>query len=421
MTAIIISRDVTLPIEVAQYVRNGKPPTADLQNQLATAAGYAAYVTSKPIFHSAGQLVGTAGASLIPSSLATRYRWRFAFHTGPYAWYLMARFEIAPQDNGTPTDPYCKLEIYNTSNTLVGTCNVHGGSSGGTYADVPINMTGGVALVLNPSDLTAIADLDPDTEYTGVFADVGYARLQSASVWEVSLNPDTDNGYAPNNLGAGGPIYSSHRNDVAAMARLLHKRSGTPVFHWCSNVDSAAPSQTSGTSTGTAAIELDALTISATGTVGGTGVAELTLGAMTVSATGTTASFDATVYSPADFVEWPYANPFDCTITATGSAVAQTNGSIWATVYDTAYPSSIIASVTTTDAAGWSETGWSLSSGVWSNVYSKATVAVGSTYPVFQVTASASGSAHVATNLFAAPQTDQATGTGNTFTVFLAP
>lgn len=288
MTAIIISRDVTLPIEVAQYVRNGKPPTADLQNQLATAAGYAAYVTSKPIFHSAGQLVGTAGASLIPSSLATRYRWRFAFHTGPYAWYLMARFEIAPQDNGTPTDPYCKLEIYNTSNTLVGTCNVHGGSSGGTYADVPINMTGGVALVLNPSDLTAIADLDPDTEYTGVFADVGYARLQSASVWEVSLNPDTDNGYAPNNLGAGGPIYSSHRNDVAAMARLLHKRSGTPVFHWCSNVDSAAPSQTSGTSTGTATMELDAMTVSSTGTVGGTGVMEATLDPITVSSTGVT-------------------------------------------------------------------------------------------------------------------------------------
>jgi len=287
MSAISISTDLQAALEVAQDIRNGRAPTVDLQNRLATMAGYAAYVDSKLIFHSPGQLV-SAGASLVLSSLATRPRWRFAFHTGPYAWYLMARFEIAPQDNGTATDPYCELRIYNTSGTQVGVASMHGGSSGGTYADVPINMTGGVALVLDPNDLSAIADLSPDTEYTGVFWDVGYARLQSAAAWEVSLNPDTDNGYAPNNLGAGGPIYSSHRNDVAAMARLLHKRSGTPVFHWCSNVDSAAPSQTSGTSTGEAAMELDAMTVSSTGTVGGTGVMEATLDPITVSSTGVT-------------------------------------------------------------------------------------------------------------------------------------
>lgn len=393
MTAIIISRDVTLPIEVAQYVRNGKPPTADLQNQLATAAGYAAYVTSKPIFHSAGQLVGTAGASLIPSSLATRYRWRFAFHTGPYAWYLMARFEIAPQDNGTATDPYCKLEIYNTSNTLVGTCNVHGGSSGGTYADVPINMTGGVALVLNPSDLTAIADLDPDTEYTGVFADVGYARLQSASVWEVSLNPDTDNGYAPNNLGAGGPIYSSHRNDVAAMARLLHKRSGTPVFHWCSNVDSAAPVQASGASTGSAAIELDALTISATGTVGGTGVMEATLDPITVSSTGTTASFAAVVSLSGASLP----GGFKVDITAAG--VAQTNAEVYIEVE---VPSTSNEVATTLGLDGWTEDGWEALPDFggspphdyfgpvwWRNRLTRASVSIGTTTPTFNLSASA--------------------------------
>lgn len=419
MTALTIPRTILWPFQIAQNIRNGKAPTADIQNQLATAIGHAAYVDSKCIYHSPGELVGTGGTSLVLGSLATRYRWRFAFHTGPYAWYLTARFEIAPQDNGTPTDPYCKLEIYDTSNTLVGTCNVHGGSSAGTYADVPINMTGGAALVLNPSDLTAIANLSPDTEYTGVFADVGYARLQSAAVWEVSLNPDTDNGYAPNNLGSGGPIYSSHRNDVAAMARLLHKRSGTPVFHWCSNVDSAAPTNSAAANEANSTMTLDALTLSSTGTVSAGAVAEMTLGAFTLSSTGTIAAFDASVASPADVGTWPYATPFDVTTTATASGAAQTNGQIQLAVYDNYLPSTIITSVVSLDTAGWSETGWSYSAGVWSNTLTKASVSVGVTSPTFRVTCFNSGDVYVSCQAFLSPRTAEATGVGNNFMVEL--
>ena len=411
MTAINISRDITLPIEVAQYIRNGKAPTADIQNQLATAVGYAAYIDSKCIYHSAGELVGTGGTSLVLSSLATRPRFRFAFHTGPYAWYLMARFEIAPQDNGTPTDPYCKLEIYNTSNTIVGTCNVHGGSSAGTYADVPINMTGGVALVLDPNDLTAIADLDPDTEYTGVFSDVGYARLQSAAVWEVSLNPDTDNGYVRNTMASSGPIYSSHRNDVAAMARLLHKRSGTPIFHWCSNVDSAAPVQSSGDNLGNAALTLGALTLSSTGTASvGVGVVEATLGALTLSSTGTVAEFDAVVSATSP---WTYTVSQTITLTATASGADQTNGSIFVQAYDSYGAATVISSAATTALAGWSETGWSVSLGIWSNTYTKASVSVGSTQPTFQLTYTNTATVTVATLFSPKPHTDQYTGDGN--------
>lgn len=381
MTALTIPRTILWPFQIAQNIRNGKAPTADIQNQLATAIGHAAYVDSKCIFHSPGELVGTGGTSLVLGSLATRYRWRFAFHTGPYAWYLTARFEIAPQDNGTPTDPYCKLEIYDTSNTLVGTCNVHGGSSAGTYADVPINMTGGAALVLNPSDLTAIANLSPDTEYTGVFADVGYARLQSAAVWEVSLNPDTDNGYAPNNLGSGGPIYSSHRNDVAAMARLLHKRSGTPVFHWCSNVDSAAPTNSAAANEANSTMTLDALTLSSTGTVSAGAVAEMTLGAFTLSSTGATTaalSYTATV-TP---------DPVDSLATLTGTIAVVVDGAAQTNLTSTFYINdshghsvTLTAQPTTTASDGFTVTWTDLGSGVWAGEITRATASV-TTYTV---------------------------------------
>lgn len=417
MTALTISRSATAAMQVAQFIRNGKAPTADVQNQLSTMVGYAAKVLAKPVFHSPGELVGTGGASLVLDSLATRPRWRFAFHTSPYHWYLMARFEIAPQNNGSATSPYCKLEISDTSRTLVGLANVYGGSSDGSYADVPINMTGGTALVLNPAELFEVAALSPDAEYTGAFWDVGYARLHSASVWEVTLEPDTDNGYAANNHASGSPIYAQQRDDVAAMARLLHKRSGVSVFHWCSNVDSAAPSQASGASTGAASLTLGALTLSAAGTVGGTGVADMTLGAMTVAATATVAEFDAVVSTTAVDGHL-YSVPVDVTLSATASGIAQTNGSIAVIVYDNYSPSTFIDSITTTDLDGWSELGWTEFFGVWRNTYTRTSVSVGTDEITFQMTFHNNGYVFVATT-GTAPTTDQAHGDGNSFALHL--
>ena len=365
MTAITISRNLQSALEVAQYIRNGKAPTTDIQNRLSSLVGYAAYVESKCIFAHSGGLVGTGGTSLVLDSLATRPRWRFPIHFGPFGWYLYARFEIAPQNNGTPSDPYCELRIYNTSNVQVGVATLHGGSSNGTLADVPSNMGGGVGLVLNPSDLAELADLDPDTEYTGVFWDIGHARLRSASCWEISLEPNTDNGYTPNNYATGAPIYSSHRNDVAAMARLLHKRSGTPIFHWCSNVDSAAPVQGGAANQGNAALTLGALTLSSTGGGGGVGEAALTLGAMTLASTGSTASFTVTPNSGAGTVA-SGRNDMAFTIHI-GGAVAQTSGQFAirigiansGTEFDI---ENVIGGVATDSSGEWTQTGaWAIS------------------------------------------------------------
>ena len=360
MTAITISRNAETALQIAQWIRNGKSPSAEIQNRLSTLVGYAANVRTKLVFHSTGGLVGTAEASLIPNSLATRSRWRFAWHASPFAWFLYAEFQIAPQNNGSATDPYCTLDVANTSGTVIGRATMHGGSSGGSYADVPLNFTGGIAVLLDPTtpDPTTYITLTPDTEYTGVFKDVGYARLHSAAVWEVALAPDTDNGYVPNTYAVGGPIFDADRYDAVHMARLLHKRSGTPVLGWCSDLDSSAPTYApaGGTGTADAAMTLGAITVSATGGAGGVGDLASTLGAITVSSTGSLATLTVT---PTGGSVAHGGSTLTVTVAVVAN-IAQTNGQFsvrigWLdTTADGGTIANCIASVANADIQGWS-------------------------------------------------------------------
>lgn len=411
MTALTISRSATTAMQVAQFIRNGKAPTADIQNQLATMVGYAAKVLAKPLWRSAGELVGTGGTSLVIDSLATRPRWRFPLHTSPYHWYLMARFEIAPQNNGSATSPSCRIDIANTANTVIGSSSVYGGSSGGSYADVPINMTGGTTIVLDAADPNSIAPLVADTEYTGVFWDVGYARLMAASIWEVTLEPNTDDGYAANNHSSSSPIYSSHRDDVAAMARLLHKRSGVPVFHWCSNVDSAAPVQASAGAAGAAAVTLGALTVSATGSAGGTGDASITLGALTVSATGTSASFDVSPIHDVGTAHSGDTITITAYVSAEGGGGTQTNGHFKLVVSgnDFSAPNTVTLDSWTMNSE------WSFSADSWSTTFSKASITANAVL-VFTIVAGGTGTYTTSTGYAPLPGTDQVpTGTYSSY------
>lgn len=382
MTAITISKNAQAAIEIAQWIRNGKAPVADLQNRLATACGYVANVRAKCIFRSRGGLVTTGGTSAIPSSLATRKRWRFAWHSGPYASFIYVLFEIAPQDNGTASDPYCTLTVRDTTRTLVGTATMHGGSSDGSFADVPVNMTGGRAhLTGNTGEFKF---LSPDTEYTGCFADVGYARLQSATVWEVSLQPTTENGYVQNTTGSGAPIYADDRNDIVTMARLLHKRSGTPVFHWCSDLDSTAPVQAGAANQGVLAQSIGEVTLVAAG--GQTGVGELaqSIGNVTLSATGVTlATLSWTGSASPD----PVANlgTFNGTVTVDVGGAAQT--SLYGTFYlrdSLGNNVTFLGPPTTIDADGFTVTWASVGDGEYAGILERATAAVGTYAVVFQ-------------------------------------
>ncbi len=271
MTAINISRNAQAQLQVAQWIRNGKAPTAELQNKLSDLLGYAAYVRTRMLFRSNGGLV-SAGGGLVPDSVTgTRIRWRHAWHSSPYNSFVYVKFEIAPQNNGTATSPYCLFEVLNTSGTVVAASRLASGSTASVPANVPASFSEGTTGIYDP----ATEDYDPvyltaDTEYTGRFSDVDFARLRSASVWEYSIEPNTDDGYPSNTTGAGAPIFDKDRSDIITMARLLHRRGGAHLFNWCSETDATAPTQALAGLTGTLSKTFGAMTVAGTGTVGTT-------------------------------------------------------------------------------------------------------------------------------------------------------
>jgi hypothetical protein len=129
--------------------------------------------------------------------------------------------------------------------------------------------------------------------------------------------------------------------------------------------------------------------------------------------------FDATINSSlASSAAVGAAIPFQVDAVAGGGA--QTLGSIKVTVTESS--GAVANPPTTTSAAGWTETGWSYSGGVWSNTLTKASVAVGTTSPTFSVSASSGGTGGglvIATST-SAPHTAEATGAGNSRIVLIS-
>lgn len=135
------------------------------------------------------------------------------------------------------------------------------------------------------------------------------------------------------------------------------------------------------------------------------------------SDTITVVSFDATITSPAD------ASSFDieggtqdlhAIATAVAAGATQANGTFTVVVSDNyGGGSSRIDAVTTTALDGWSESGWSIVSGIASNTFTKASVAVGSYDIEFDVQLNGACQLVISTNDSGAPQTDEATGTGS--------
>lgn len=241
MTAVVIPRDAKKPLAVGKYARNDRPVNASFQRSLAELAGYAAYVRNRIIFRSHGTL-------LIPNSTGSdRVRARFAWHSGPYASALSARFVMAQQDNGTVTAPYASLKVYDSAGVLFGVALARFGAAAAA-TDAPDYLGERSATLVNPSNEIEIVYLDPDTDYTAVLTEHDNARVQSIAVGEIGLNPDTSNGYAPM-VSVGGPILDTDRSTVATMASQLYRRGGAHLWNWYAETDASAPTIASATYT----------------------------------------------------------------------------------------------------------------------------------------------------------------------------
>lgn len=241
MSGVAISSLARSQVLIREFVRNGKAPVAELQNKLTELCGHAVVANTRQLFVRSSPLI-PLGASA-GSSATTR--WRFAAHSHPYPLYWFVRMHLAPQDNGTPSSPYTVLDIADSADpgTVVATARVDFGTSDGTFDDVPVNFGNSLAVLTAPGG--GAWTIDPNTTYLGRFYDVNYARLFAACVYEVSLDADTDNGFAPISSSFGAPVYYDDRETPIRMARSVFMNAQAPLWNWGSDNNADAPSRDS--------------------------------------------------------------------------------------------------------------------------------------------------------------------------------
>jgi hypothetical protein len=268
MSGVLVSKYARAPIQTAQWVRNGKPVVAEFQNALAELTGFVMSARPKFLFSRAAAIVTTGGSTLIPTSTSgERARWRFAWRSGPYASRLAVYLELAPQNSGSPNNPYVSFDVTNGNGAEIGYARRYYGSSDGSYTDVPRNFGGGISyLSADRRYAGSPAYLTPNTDYWGVFSDNDYARLVACAVWEISLTPDTDNGYPSTSVGVNGIIADKDRADISTASRSIWKKGGQQLINWCSDTDATAPVISAGSLSGALARTMSAVTLSAAGT-----------------------------------------------------------------------------------------------------------------------------------------------------------
>lgn len=239
MSGVSISASARARAIVRDFIRNGKAPVAELQSKLAELCGHASIAQVRQLF------MRHSPITAIPNSAGSgaSTRWRFAARSHPYPLYWFVQMELAPQNDGvTVSTPHTILDVADSADpgTVVATARVYWGSSDGSFDDLPVNFGGGLAMLETPGGLPWSPD--PSTTYLGRFYDVNYARIFAACVFEVSLEADTDDGYAPVSTSLGTPIYDADRSVPLVMARSIFMNASAPLWHWGSERDTTAPS-----------------------------------------------------------------------------------------------------------------------------------------------------------------------------------
>ncbi len=268
MSSVPISRQARSPIRVSQFTRNGLVPAADFQALLAESTGFAARYRTKLVFSRSCTIAG------IPNSTpGERTRWRFAFDSSAYVDTLLVFMEFAPSSIPVTVAPYGLLEICpigtsdGSEGAAVGQARIDWGGSNGLLSDVPRNFGGTFSVLVDPADGHTPVSLTPLTAYAGRIKDVNFARLISCSVIELTLAPDTDDGYPRTGVRSGQPIYDEDRLAVARMQRNLWNYGGQSLWNYTTEVSSSAPvSAPTAAISGQLVQSIGGFTLSATGT-----------------------------------------------------------------------------------------------------------------------------------------------------------
>jgi hypothetical protein len=240
MTLVRISRVAPRALVTNQWVRNGKIPDAEFQNALASHSNHAARILTKEAFSY------SCPVEAIPSATgSSRDRWRFAWHTGPYATSIFMQVLVSTTDGSGGTAgaaPAVTLTVTDGGGTI-GTAVFNHGTIDNGAADSPLYFAYGGAVLKSAGAEVAI---DADTDYYGLITDTTGGRVIAVTIYESSLTSDTANGYV-GDVQTGGPIYDEDRGDVATILRAMWKSGAAHLLNWTVDNQAAPRTTTSAT------------------------------------------------------------------------------------------------------------------------------------------------------------------------------
>lgn len=194
------------------------------------------------------------------SPATTRERWRFAYHSSPYAGLLRVELIQLRQELDGGVIHAVAGTIVITVSTMAGTpvaTATIAGAPGAIDSDDNLlsmrNMFLATAVFVDPSTGAPVA-LPVDTDLQVLVEEKEFARIVSLCMYEDTLPGDTGNGHLMPNISSQTPILAEHRQDVANILRSMWLRGSKHVFNWSrliriSDGAVSSPSTTSATLT----------------------------------------------------------------------------------------------------------------------------------------------------------------------------
>ena len=229
MSTVVIPRATSFQLQGGIFARNGKCPDAAFQRQLVDAANHCARYRVKELARFVSPIANIPAAS-------SNQRFRFACHTSPFAFQIHVRMILAPSTHGV--NPTGRLTMVDGAAATIGIAECRFGRTTTTTPDTPAYF-GSLRMPLLSSGV--VVTVPPSTDLFGLIEDVDGGRIVAATVYEVSFDADTDNGYLPGGFAQGTPIYDEDRGDMVELARDLWKRGASPLWNWSSNTNGTAP------------------------------------------------------------------------------------------------------------------------------------------------------------------------------------
>ena len=244
MSSVVVPQYAPWRITAMAFARNGFYPAATFARQLADLANHVAAFRTKEVFRSFSPIAAIPESASIPVT-NQRDRWTCAFHSSPYPAYLWVRLTAAQQTD-PDSSPYVRVRLSTLTPTTVADAVIYAGRSG-SATDTPAFIQ--VTESLFPSS-GSLVPIPADTDLTLMFSDFDNARLVAATVYEVSVQPDTDDGYVdPANLAALGPIYANTRENVANILRSMWRVGSAHLVNWTADIQSTPQTIASDTAT----------------------------------------------------------------------------------------------------------------------------------------------------------------------------